>query len=417
MRSDDHGIVSERLTQTIASVRFLADFTFASPAYRKGSQPKELADLLIFAGNTLIAFQVKSHLGRPECEHDFDRAMRKVSAAERQFRSLLEALDDENLTVLTNQRGISVPFDLRSCSDIALVTVLHYVGEDRTSPPWRLRSAGLVDETIPITLRAFEANDFFFLAHQFDTIPDFTMFLRVLDLLDEKTDSLRLNFADLTAFARLYPDEILELIDHGTQPTHLREGIAGELIPRADDFDFEESYVVDAIIARLHSGIGGDPLFDESLLGKLRFPPGSVDAYWEAATMLALTSRLQRQHIARLLLRKCAAAAREGHAYGAIISQSGKEAYLVHSSDSSRTDRARELGGLSIAFLGTHDVNSVLAIGAPAGPSLENQEITYLRREWLPDASVESNPRIQSLFAAPTTAPEYWNDRPRAVNR
>jgi hypothetical protein len=343
--------------------------------------PRELADFLVIAGDTLIAFQVKSHRGRPDSKHDFDRATRKVYEAYRQFRALLEASDHESLTV-TNDRGIAIPFNLATFKDVSLVAILHYTTDAGRFAPWHLRSVGFCDNTLPITFRAFEANDFFFLSQQFDTIPDFTTFLRVLDVLEEKADhALRLNFADLTTFTRLYWNEIIELLDHGTAPVHLREGVVNELLERAHEFEFEESYLIDLLLEGLHTGTGNKPFFDEAALGQLHFPPRSIDAYWHAASVLALTSRLQRQQIGRLLLHKCATAVPRGYAYGAVIY--GQDAFLVHSSNSPRTDRARELGGLSIAFLATHEVDSVFAIGAPADNPLQNHEFAFIRREWL----------------------------------
>lgn len=405
---DNHGLVSEGITQELASIRFLADFTFPSPVYRKGGMPRELADFLVIAGDTLIAFQVKSHLGRPDSKHDFDRAMRKVYEAYRQFRTLLEASTDHGLTV-TNDRGIEIPFNLSTFNDVSLVAILHYTTDVGSSAPWHLRSVGFRDDTLPITFRAFEANDFFFLSQQFDTIPDFTLFLRLLDVLEEKAaHALELNFADLTAFTRLYWNEIVDLLERGTPPAHLREGIVNELLERAHEFEFEESYVVDLLLEGLHTCTGNKPFFDEAALGQLRFPPRSINTYWHAASFLALTSRLQRQQIGRLLLHKCAMAVSRGYAYGAVMY--GRDAILVHSSNSSRTDRARELGGLSIAFLATHKVDSVFAIGAPAGRPIDTHEFAFVKREWLSEVDLHADPRYRDLFSATCNAVEYWEN-------
>jgi hypothetical protein len=374
--------------------------------YRKGGMSRELADFLVIAGDTLLAFQVKSHRGRPDSKHDSDRAMRKVYEAYRQFRAILEASDQEGLTV-TNDHGIEIPFNLATFSDVSLVAILHYTADDGRTAPWHLRSAGFRDDTLPITFRAFEAKDFFFLSQQFDTIPDFTTFLRVLDVLEEKAGhALRLNFADLTAFTRLYWNEIIELLDNGTAPVHLREGVVNEILKRAHEFEFEESYIVDLLLEGLHTGTGNKPFFDEAVLGQLRFPPRSIDAYWHAASALALTSRLQRQQIGRLILHKCEMAMSRDYAYGAVMD--GRSAILVHSSNSSRTDRARELGGLSIAFLATHEVDSVLAIGVTAGNPFQDHEFAFIRREWLSKEDLHADPRYRDLFAPSRNVVEYW---------
>lgn len=408
--ASDHGLASEHLVQQIASIRFLEDFTFSNPHYRKGSSKRELADLLVMSGETLIVFQVKSHRAQPDSKHNFERASRKIYEAFRQFRVLLEAVDDNALRSVRSARGVDVPFDLKSFKDIFLVVVLNYLDESNKPPPWHLRTVDFIDDEVPISLRGFEAEDFFFLASQFDTIPDFTTFLRVLDLIETKSpQSLALNFADLTAFVRLYPDELIALVDTGTPPAHLREGIANDLLDRAAEFENAESYTVDEILADLHTGMRNEALFDEAILIRLRFPPSSVQAYWSAASALAATTRIQRQQIALLLKRKRDFAALEGHAYGALILQTGREAVIVHSSASSRNDRARELGGLSIAFFAVHDVQEVIAIGAPPGSELCNHELTYIRREWLGEnGAADGDFRYHLLFGAPQSVAEYW---------
>lgn len=410
--ASSHGVSSERLIQQIASIRFLEDFTFSNPSYRKGSSNRELADLLVMAGDTLIVFQVKSHQGRPHSKHDLERASRKIYEAFRQFRVLLEAADDNSLRSVRSARGVDIPFNLKSFKDIFFVVVLNYLSESNEPPPWHLRTVDFNDDEVPISLRGFEAEDFLFLASQFNTIPDFTTFLRVLDLIETKSpESLALNFADLTAFVRLYPDELIALIDTGTPPPHLREGVADELLVRVEEFANAESYAIDEILADLHTGMRNEALFDEAILKRLRFPPSSVEAYWSAASAIAATTRIQRQQIALLLKRKRNVAASEGHAYGALILQTGREAVIVHSSASSRNDRARELGGLSIAFFAVHNVQEVIAIGAPPGADSCNHELTFIRREWLGENDATAvDPRYHLLFGAPKSVAEYWQD-------
>ncbi len=404
MASDNknHGIESEQLTQAIASVRFLSDFTFPNPTYKKGGVSRELADLFVILDDTLIVFQVKSHLARAHSEHDFERASRKIYKAFRQFRSLLEAIKDAELLFVRSSRGFEVPFNLKSFKNVFLVVVIHYLQDNDRALPLHFRTLGFCDENTPISFRAFEFRDFLFITEQFDTIPDFTLFLRLMDFLELKTDvAPTLDFPDLIAFLKMHYEEVIDLLDSGRRPPHLYPGIAKEFLRRIDEFMFHESYLIDDVLDALHTGTRNINDVYKTLRG-LRFPPNSFEAYWHTATSIARTSRMQRQHIARLLCKKREVAVGRGYAFAAIMLEDGSEAVLIHSSFSSRVDRVKELGGLALSFLATHPVDSVLGVAAPPGFGADDHDFITIRREWAGDLeSVRHQVQEHNLFAAP----------------
>jgi hypothetical protein len=398
---DSHGRESERLTQAIASIRFLADFSFPNPTYKKAGLSREFADLLVTVGDTLLVFQVKSHLARPQSKHDEDRAHRKILNAFRQFRVMIEATSDQGLDSIRNRRGLNVPFNLRSFDKIFFIVVLHYI-QEADALPKSFRSMGFNEVAMPLSLRAFEAKDFFFLAHQLDTVPDFTAFLYLLHALElSHPKALGMNLADLLAFLHLYRSEMLDLIDNGAVPAHLRPGIFEDFRPRAQQFEFPESYMIDEILEQFHTAVGADAILDEPLRG-LRVPLNSVEAYWHTANALAGTFRAERQEIASLLIQKRKAAVERGHAYGAVWIENRGEAVIVHSSCSSRRDRMREMGGLALALHAKHDLKSVLVIGAPPGEYFDNHDVLSLRKEWISDIdSVKADLGAVPIFAEP----------------
>ena len=398
---DNHGRESERLTHAIASIRFLADFSFPNPTYKKAGLPREFADLLVTVGDTLLVFQIKSHLSRPQSKYDEDRAHRKILNAFRQFRVMIEATSDQGLKSIRNTRGLDVPFNLKCFDKIFLIVVLHYIQED-DAPPKSFRSIGFNEVSMPISLRAFEANDFFFLAHQLDTVPDFTTFLYLLHALELwHPEALGMNLADLLAFLHLYRSEMLDLIDNGAVPAHLRPGVFEDFRPRAKQFEFPESYMIDAILEQLHTGVGSNAMLDEPLRG-LRVPFNSVEAYWHTPNALASSCRAERQEIGELLIQKRKAAVEGGHAYGAVWIENRKEAVIVHSSCSSRRDRMREMGGLALALHAKHDLKSVLVIGAPPGEHFDNHDVLSLPKEWISNLeSLRADLGALPIFAEP----------------
>jgi hypothetical protein len=110
-----------------------------------------------------------------------------------------------------------------------------------------------------------------------------------------------------------------------------------------------------------------------------------------------------------MLAQKRKAAAENGYAYGAVYSSDNKAAVLIHSSLSSPSDRARELGGLAISFLAEHpDVECVTGLAAPPrADQAEGCEILTLKRDWIEDfAAAKVRAEKHRLFSAPRSAAE-----------
>ncbi len=381
----------------------MADFTFPNPSYTKGSAKRELADLIVAVGTILIVFQVKTHQARPESEHDKSRASRKILEAYRQFRTLLEGISDPKLRSLTNSKGIEVPFDLKSFSEIYLVALLDYVqGDDSHHSSWRPR--GFNDHDLPISFNAFEAQDFFFLAHQFDTVRDFTTFLDILNTLEKRAPSVfQSGYPHLVSLYRLYPEEVIDAVEKGIHPPHLSDGIVNEFLQRGSP-DEEASYIFDAILDLLHTSVGSSMASVSKVFSsKLRAPYNSTEAYWRTITHLACTTRWQRQQLAEVVFQKMEAARIHGFAFGLTIFPDEKRAILIYCSESSRIDRTRELGGVALAFIASHDIDSVTGLSmAPIG-GIDGCEFLAIERDWISDlpALQQEVRRNPSLFSAP----------------
>lgn len=402
MENDRSQNASEWIIQKISSIRFLADFVFPNPQYHKGRIKRELADLIVAVGGTLIIFQIKTHFAKPNCEHDVERAKRKILEAYRQFRTLVEGFDDKKLKTLRNNRGIDVPFDPTSFHDVHLVALLDYVGDEK-SAPIRVLPSGFNDHDLPITFSAFIADDFFFLAHQFDTVRDFTLYLDVLSAMERKMPVLlEKKLSTLVAHFKLYPKEVVDLIEKDTIPVHLTDDVVDEFSQKGDDNE-KASYFFDDILSILHSSVGIQmPDVTERFAAKLRIPYNSAEAYWSGLSALADTSRWQRQQIGTLIFEKMAAAKLHGFAFGAVIFEKERKAILVHCSESSFIDRARELGGLALVLIATHEVDSVAGLCMPTGVENGGCAALSLRREWIDDIEgLRNNMLDEPIFSAP----------------
>jgi hypothetical protein len=379
----NHGRFSEQLVVEIASLGFLKDFVFPNPHYRKGDRRLEFADALVIAGDTLIVFQVKSHISRSDSPFDLDRTQRKVEEGFRQFRAILEATKDADLNELQNSRGITVPFNIRSFKTIFLVVVLNVIRDDDT--PVHCRCGDWSLENIPIVSTALEVRDFHFLARQFDTIPDFTTALGCWALICRHKDVLaHLGLAEFCASLRLYPDEWIIFAEQGKPLPDLGPEVVPKWLSEWKDSDEDESYLVDMMLEQLHSAIGLTLDLPESIQTKLRGAPDAACTYWQVATLLAMFPRRERQVLGQLLLRKREQARKDDFAYAAI--RGGVQNVVIHVSHSSHVDRISELGGLCLARLASTEAETVLGISTgidkfPFG----GFQFIYLRREWIGD--------------------------------
>lgn len=383
----NHGNRSEQILHELTSFHFLSDFVFPNPPYFKGPHKRELADMLVMLDDTLLLFQIKSHQSKPDSPHNLNRAQRKVYEAFRQFRVLIEASESMCNAELTNHLGIAIPFNIKSFKSIYLICVIDFI-QDESAQAVHFRTTGYNEHDLPIFCFGFEAEDLYFLLHQCDTIPDFTAFLSSLALLENNAPvSLDMNYLDLLAFTRLYPFELLSILDGAQSCPHLEPGIGVELIKRGAEFEMEESYLVDDIIAWLHSSIGSSFQLPKRKAHIENVKANSAESYWMIAGKLASMPRNKRQLFAGLITRKRTGAIEREFSYGAM--EDAKCAYLVHSSVFSRENRVREVGGLCLALLATRpNLDQVIGLAfPPAGQNEGEYEAIVIKREWCEDLS------------------------------
>lgn len=352
--------------------------------------------------DSLLLFQIKSHISRPDSAHNLARAQRKMHEGFRQFRTLIEAAESLTNTTLANLKGIEVPFNIRSFKSIYIICVVDLI-QDPGAQPVHFRTTGHNDHEYPIFAVGFEARDLLFLLHQLDTIPDFTTYLSTLVVLETKFPiSLEMTFLDLLAYIRLYPEELVEALESGKTPVHLIPGIAENMMDRLSEFEMEKSYLIDDIIDWLHQLVEMPHKQAEAISSKQDFSVNSTQPYWVVASKLANLPRNGRLGLARLIQEKRVDAQIDGYSYGIMVT--GDRAFLTYFSASSQTDRIRELGGLCIAFLTEHSfVNDVVGLCFPTSGEWDYLcEAAFLKRDDVSDIdALKSKVREQNLFSPP----------------
>lgn len=394
---------SERIIQEISGIRFLADFVFPNPQYRKGKIKRELADLIVAIGRTLIVFQIKTHFAKPQSPHDLTRAAKKLEDATRQFRTLLEGLRDRDLKSLRNSRGIEVPFNISNHDQLYLIVLLDYIG-GKEDKPLRVKPVRSPEDISPFVFHALALPDFLFLTQQFDTIRDFVSFLDYLEFMELSYPELLMeNLGYVVVHYKLYPDEIQELIRSGTPPRHLTQSVIDEIPENGLEEDGVPSYFFDTILSSLHSGVGvhSDEIVKE-FSKRLKMPYNSAEAYWMGVSALADTSRWQRHHIGSLMLQKISTALEHGFAFGAIVDEKEKRAVLVYCHEASEVDLAKELTGLSLTLIGVHEIEFVVAVALPVDFEKGGLAMLMLRRDWVDDLDgLKNRVKDQPIFTSP----------------
>lgn len=394
---ENHGQHSEWVLHELASHHLIRDFIFPNPFYYKGNQKRELADMIVVVEDTLLVFQIKSHISRPDSPHNIDRLSRKMAEGFRQFRVLVEATKGLKNATLKNRHGIEVPFSLDFFSSIFLVCVIHVI-QDESEKPIHVRTLGENSEDLPIFTVGLEANDLFFLVHQCDTVPDFTNYIATMLYLEKQAPvSKSFSYLDLLAFIRLYPDELMALIEANIAPKHLNTDSTNELLLRGSEFEFPESYLVDAIIARIHELVDLSPELNPP--DALPIPISHRESYWIIANKLAVLTRESRQTLASMIIAKRHKAHAAGYGYATMI-QNGC-AYTVHSSSSSPRHVAKELAGVCLATLATNEVAN-LCVGLaflPGEDMVETFVAAYYDRNWGPQLdALKEKVQAQGLF-------------------
>jgi hypothetical protein len=370
---EDHGKNAEDAVDRICQMHFLADFTVRSPKFKKaGGQEKEAADFLVPFGTTLIAFQVKSRMGRVASEDDhqhFQRVRNRIDEGIDQLKTIKRALAAGRLAGLRNQVGLELPFRGSAVTRLLGVVVFD-LPEERTSPEDErtMISAGFeVRHDIPV--HVFGLEDFGKITSEVDTLPDF------LDYLDKRQrmyDSGRMfpitSELNFLAWYKARPDQLDEAIANpkmlvvleGDYWTEFQKRYREEIEQRR--VDNVPSYVIDDVIKKFHTSIGFR-FHEDSDLPSRMFEGSEVERYARITLGLSMLPRVVRRIVGRKWLEKVRAADRKGLAYSMILNEADASGILVMASDESdRHARSRALYNISSVAYCHYGLKRLLAI-------------------------------------------------------
>lgn len=420
----DVGKTSEDWIERICCETFFSDFTIRSPKYVKANgHEKELADILVPFGDTLLVFQVKAHLldaSKPELS--LERALRKVAEAGKQFRSVLDALHCAQRIEAITSRGLAMSIDLKSFKTFFFIRLLDI--HDDENIPYQFVGLG-EDETpsLPIAIMTFFRYEFDSILQDLTTISDFIAFLVGMRVFRIQQPEIAKEWAvlDFLAFLRMHPRLFRSWIEEERRPQPIPAGalwskyeskwMARRLQRVVSDV---ESAHIDEIIDYLHRAVDFTVEHDAN---RISIPPGTVDRYRMAAQKLARFSRDERGVIARILMKKRKQGTVQPISYQAVVLGEGTIAVLIVVSRSSREDRIREAGGLGLLFAAEISVLEVICIATePDDFSGRSYDVTVI-----PEAELKAA-RTRGIASAPLpmfSMPEgfrkprgFWSSQP-----
>lgn len=365
----DKGDETEKLIGNIAENVVLRDFVVRNPKFRKtNGQEKELTDILVPFGESVISIQAKSKVVNTESATEgviSGRVKKIIDDAVGQLRNTRLLADDDTVYMYKNTHGIEVPYGKPRVEKIhGLVLVNIY---DQTNAHLRVESDYV--RKYDIDIHILDVADFYAVSSEIDTIPD------LIDYLDARATLLKENKMYLSGeldFLTVYktqPDLIKQVLDDESGRLVITPGIwdeyqaeSAEAIGRRNEMN-RESYLVDMTIADMVKSIDYTPLVKNPLTGE-PMKPGTVEHYWVIISELSKLRRLDRRILGRKMKEKMLQAndSKYGQGYSLMFLKKD-EGLLFFSTDIvDRQERASRLYKLAAAAYAAKDLRKIIGI-------------------------------------------------------
>ncbi|WP_141732424.1 hypothetical protein [Oligoflexus tunisiensis] len=408
----------EEIVQKICERIGVPDLVFRTPKFMDGPNQKEVADILVLLGTTLIAFQIKHKTLSPEKDEAtiLGRAGGLVDKAIGQFETIIRLLKNRLLPPLTNLRGNQIDIASTPNLNLVCISVVAFPGVENfpEEKKFELQNGFRLFRDYPVHI--FDINDFDKVSIELDTLPD------LLSYLDRRRDMLEgqmigdLNELDFLAFYKTKLPEIEEEFAGPIDGIALEPGIwdyyVSHLAPaiiRRNELNLT-SYIVDKILQGSHRSIGYEINHDPELLAVA--PPGSVEAHFQLSTDLASLKRLARRAIGEAV-RDCALRAdvnlktrRFPIAFRVIKHLDDSEIAVVIltvvDAEVSRQQRAALLRNACFAAYRRLELKAVIGIAIESASSLQRSEDFFVARDVVFD---EASAKAIDEFANRTFGP------------
>lgn len=364
------GDETEHLIGKIAEIVALRDFVVRNPKFKKQSgQEKELTDILIPFGESVISIQAKSKVidtGKSESGVINIRIQKIIDNAVGQLANTRKIINEGKVYHFKNSHGINVPLDgpnIKNVEGIVLVNIY-----DQNNTHVRIENSFIHKHGMGIHI--LDVADFYAISSEIDTIPDLIHYLKSrTKLFYEKKLSIDTNELDLLAAYKTKPDAIEEIIQDELGHLDIIPGSwdeyqsgNAEAIKRRNNLN-RFSYLVDMTIEQMSESIGYAPIKKNPVTGEVMMP-GTVEDYWVVILELSKLKRLDRRIFGEKMKEKMLKAnnPKFGEGYSVLLTKPD-EAILFYSTDlDDRNERISRLAVLAGTIYAAKDLRQIVAI-------------------------------------------------------
>lgn len=406
MSKSNRGREVENLVGEISSAAFLHDFVVPNPEYRQNNGlTKEAADFVVPFGEAMLAYQVKSKTeiksGSEKSQVDFKRIQKVVEKGIGQLKTIQNAMEQKQIDKLVNTRSIELPFDRAQINKVHGIVIIELLGEEKFSEEEKTSLYGGYTFKHGMPIHVFRLSDYRQIAVELDTLPDFIEYLEIRQQFYERRILIPLTEElDYLAFYKTSPELVEKCLNGDCQLLTIQDGMwESYLTDHRKEIDKrtkenKASYVIDKVIAELHTSLGFDTEVDIPP-ARNKHEQGTIENYIAGVTELSKMNRITRRVVGQKFLERMEKAERTGHGHSLIMNVEENSAVLVLSSNKPRQERANALYNLcSVAYSTLNLARIVGIVSEPLKTMRRSFDIVVFQ-----DVEFENRDDLEKLFA------------------
>jgi len=368
--AENKGDETEHLIGKIAETVVLRDFVVRNPKFRKqNGQEKELTDLLIPFGESVISIQAKSKVidtdkTKPEVIHT--RIQKIIDNAVGQLANTRKIIDDGKVLHYKNTHSIDIPLDVPNIKNVHGLVLVNIYDQDNA----HVRIENSFTYKHGMGIHIIDVADFYAISSEIDTIPDLLNYLDArTNLFQNKKLHTGTNELDFLATYKTQPEIIEKVLQDDEARLVILPGMWDEYqsgnadaIKRRNESN-RFSYLVDMTMEKMAESIGYTPIEKNPITGEPMIP-GTVEDYWTVISELSKLKRLDRRIFGNKMKEKMIQAndPKIGEGWTVLLTKPD-EAVLFYSSNlDDRAERLRRLGSLAGTLYAAKDLRQIVAV-------------------------------------------------------